>query len=92
MVYDPIFGDTDSGIIAGTEFTDIPADWKCPVCGVSKSDFVPMDADHEQVSHDASIISTKLLNPTTLELIIETMEILESKPGQFVTFLWTDIS
>ncbi len=39
-VYDPAIGDPDGGITAGTAFEDIPDDWKCPVCGVSKSDFV----------------------------------------------------
>lgn len=38
-VYDPAEGDTDSGIAAGTAFEDIPDDWTCPVCGVSKEDF-----------------------------------------------------
>ncbi|NOR34915.1 MAG: rubredoxin [Bacteroidales bacterium] len=38
-VYDPEEGDPDSGIAPGTAFEDIPEDWYCPVCGVSKSDF-----------------------------------------------------
>jgi rubredoxin len=37
--YDPEFGDPDSGIKPGTPFEDIPDDWVCPLCGVSKSDF-----------------------------------------------------
>ena len=41
-VYDPEKGDPDSGIAPGTEFEDIPDDWVCPVCGVSKSDFEEM--------------------------------------------------
>lgn len=39
-VYDPAEGDPDSGIAPGTKFEDIPNDWVCPVCGVSKDDFV----------------------------------------------------
>lgn len=42
-VYDPAVGDPDGGIDAGTKFEDIPDDWVCPVCGVSKDDFSPMD-------------------------------------------------
>jgi len=42
-VYDPVEGDPDSGIAPGTAFEDIPDDWKCPVCGVGKADFSPMD-------------------------------------------------
>ncbi len=40
-VYDPEIGDPDSGIEPGTSFEDIPDDWTCPLCGVSKSDFEP---------------------------------------------------
>jgi rubredoxin len=40
-VYDPTEGDIDSGIAPGTAFTDIPNDWVCPVCGISKADFEP---------------------------------------------------
>ncbi len=42
-VYDPAVGDEDSGIKPGTPFEDIPDDWTCPVCGVSKDDFEPID-------------------------------------------------
>ncbi len=38
-VYDPETGDADSGIAPGTAFEDIPEDWVCPVCGVSKDMF-----------------------------------------------------
>lgn len=40
-VYDPAKGDPDSGIAPGTSFEDIPEDWVCPVCGVSKDQFEP---------------------------------------------------
>lgn len=38
-VYDPETGDPDSGIAPRTRFEDIPDDWVCPVCGLSKSEF-----------------------------------------------------
>jgi len=38
-VYDPELGDPDGGIKPGTPFEEIPDDWVCPTCGVSKSDF-----------------------------------------------------
>ncbi len=38
-IYDPEIGDPDSGIEPGTKFEDIPDDWSCPVCGVSKDMF-----------------------------------------------------
>ncbi len=46
-IYDPAEGDPDSGIAPGTSFEDIPEDWTCPVCGVTKADFVVYE---EQVS------------------------------------------
>ena len=44
VIYDESKGDPDSGLAAGTRFEDIPPDWRCPVCGVGKDDFVPMPA------------------------------------------------
>jgi rubredoxin len=38
-VYDPQKGDPDAGIAPGTSFDDLPDDWECPVCGVSKDEF-----------------------------------------------------
>jgi len=40
--YDPEIGDPDGGIKPGTKFEDIPEDWVCPLCGVTKSDFEKM--------------------------------------------------
>lgn len=40
-VYDEALGDPDSGLAPGTRFEDIPEDWSCPLCGVSKADFRP---------------------------------------------------
>jgi len=38
-IYDPAVGDPDSGIPPGTPFEDIPEDWECPDCGVTKESF-----------------------------------------------------
>lgn len=38
-VYDQKKGGPDGGIAPGTKFEDIPDDWVCPVCGVSKDMF-----------------------------------------------------
>lgn len=43
FIYDPEEGDPHAGIAPGTAFEDIPDDWECPVCGVSKKDFVRID-------------------------------------------------
>ena len=38
-VYDPEEGDQKQGIEAGTAFSDLPDDWKCPRCKQSKEKF-----------------------------------------------------
>lgn len=42
-IYDPEVGDPDSGVAAGTKWEDIPDDWVCPLCGVGKDMFRPVD-------------------------------------------------
>lgn len=39
-VYNERDGDVDGCLAPGTRFEDIPDDWYCPICGVTKSDFV----------------------------------------------------
>src|SRR3989339_1152815 len=41
LIYNEAVGDADSGLAAGTRFADIPDDWACPLCGVTKADFEP---------------------------------------------------
>lgn len=42
-IYDEEIGDPDSGIAPGTLWEDIPDDWRCPECGVSKDEYDIMD-------------------------------------------------
>lgn len=42
-IYDEAEGDPDSGLAPGTRFEDIPDDWYCPLCGVTKADFEPLE-------------------------------------------------
>ncbi|MCF8364876.1 MAG: rubredoxin [Bacteroidales bacterium] len=42
-IYDPVDGDPSAGIPPGTAFEDIPDNWTCPICGVTKEDFIPYD-------------------------------------------------
>ncbi len=44
-IYDPEIGDEEGGIAPGTAFEDIPDDWACPDCNVSKEDFEPYNED-----------------------------------------------
>ena len=38
-IYDPENGDPENGVAPGTAWEDVPADWVCPVCGLSKDAF-----------------------------------------------------
>ena len=42
-VYDPELGDPDAGIAPGTAFEELPDDFVCPLCGVGKEDFEPIE-------------------------------------------------
>lgn len=42
FVYDEAKGDVDGGLAPGTRYEDIPDDWICPLCGVSKAEMVLM--------------------------------------------------
>jgi len=39
-VYDVNKGDPDQGIEPGTRFEDLPNDWACPKCGLTKDHFL----------------------------------------------------
>lgn len=38
-VYDEQLGWPQEGIAAGTSWQDVPENWTCPDCGISKADF-----------------------------------------------------
>ncbi|MEG0615193.1 MAG: rubredoxin [Oscillospiraceae bacterium] len=38
-VYDEEVGDPSNGVPAGTKWENVPDDWTCPVCGLSKDEF-----------------------------------------------------
>lgn len=39
FIYDEAAGIPEDGIKPGTPLADIPNDWACPDCGVSKAEF-----------------------------------------------------
>ncbi len=53
-IYDEKDGDPDGGLAPGTRYEDIPDDWACPLCGVSKQDFDPYEGPGSAVS--ASVV------------------------------------
>lgn len=42
-VYDPAEGDPANGVAPGTIFEDLPDDWVCPMCYVTRDNFDPLD-------------------------------------------------
>ena len=55
LIYDEADGDSDSGIAAGTRFRDIPDDWECPICHVTKADFDPYVPHSATPPSDATV-------------------------------------
>lgn len=54
-IYNETEGDPDSGIAPGTRFEDIPEDWSCPLCGVTKADFITLEAYAAQRAQTGSV-------------------------------------
>lgn len=40
--YDETAGDPENGIAPGTPWENVPEEWVCPLCGVGKDDFSPV--------------------------------------------------
>ncbi|WP_018936205.1 FAD-dependent oxidoreductase [Thioalkalivibrio sp. ALJ24] len=53
-IYDEAKGDPDSGLPPGTRFEDIPDDWYCPDCNVTKADFDRLQPRAEDPVQDAA--------------------------------------
>ena len=45
FIYDEAKGLPEDGIAPGTAWADVPENWECPDCGVSKSDFEMVQVD-----------------------------------------------
>lgn len=63
LIYDEALGDPDSGLAPGTRFEDIPEDWACPLCSVTKADFEPIvtagaGADAQKTSASSMQVSS----------------------------------
>jgi rubredoxin len=41
-IYNPDKGDKKGNVAKGTQFEDLPDEWKCPSCGAGKHMFRPM--------------------------------------------------
>lgn len=87
-IYDENIWDPDGWIPPGTRFEDIPADWRCPVCGVGKSDFILLDSEIEK--NEAKIVWMNYLAPDVIELQIKTQKDFSFVSWQFMTFIFQD--
>ena len=55
-IYDEAKGIPDKGIAPGTRWEDLPADWKCPLCGASKSEFREVGAGTSAPEKKAEVL------------------------------------
>ena len=57
-IYDEAAGIPSAGIAPGTKWSDLPDDWKCPLCGAAKADFelVKEDAEPSAATEEVSAI------------------------------------
>lgn len=72
-VYEPEKGDSQSNISAGTLFKDLPDDWRCPVCGVRKTQFNDIGAKGAPSGFSANLnygIGVNRLTPNQKNLLI----------------------
>ena len=56
-IYDPLLGDNESGINPGTEYEDIPEQWRCPVCFAPKDAFLLLPENIQEAIDSNNILS-----------------------------------
>lgn len=66
FIYDEAQGIPSAGISPGTEWAQLPDDWRCPLCGASKSDFLPENVSEEKIAVTAELPEEDLrpMSPT----------------------------
>ena len=93
FIYDEEFWDEDGWLAPWTKFEDIPNNRKCPVCWVTKKDFIPLDKHYNpQITEDHELeftLESKMyLTDGVVELIFLCKRDLEIKPGQFCNLIF----
>ena len=53
--YDPSRGDKRNKIPKGILFDDLPADWRCPICGGTRKSFRPLTGPGSVIERDRSV-------------------------------------
>jgi rubredoxin len=68
-IYDPDIWDIDSGIKPWTLFEDIPEDRRCPICLVTKKDFIQIEEIDKNFK--STIINLVFLTNDIIEIKLE---------------------
>ena len=95
FIYDEELWDPDSWLAPWTKFEDIPENWKCPVCQVTKKDFIALD-EHYNPKHtenhelDFELKAKKFLTKDVVELSFYSEKNLEILPWQFCNFVFEE--
>jgi rubredoxin/uncharacterized Fe-S cluster protein YjdI len=55
-VYDEEKGDPDNDLLPKTPFAELPDDWECPVCGVSKEYFSQVSTEEDTAEDKEDIV------------------------------------
>jgi rubredoxin len=72
-VYEPTRGDAQSQIQAGVPFEDLPASWKCPVCGASPKQFESVGAQGKPSGFKENLnygLGVNLMTPAAKSILI----------------------
>ena len=93
FIYDEELWDADGWLIPWTKFEEIPDDWRCPVCWVTKKDFTLLDGHYnpENIENHELIFELKwkkYLTENVLELAFYCERDLEIIPGQFCNLIY----
>lgn len=91
-IYDEFVWDPDWWIEPGTKFEDIPNDWYCPVCWVSKSDFEPYYEKNNTVFwwYLWEVVNYKMLTEDVLEIWLKVNDNIKVKKWQYAILLLKD--
>lgn len=92
-IYDEELWDEDGWLAPWTKFEDIPNNWRCPVCWVTKKDFIPLDWHYNPEiaeDHELEFIleSKEYLTDDVVELVFLCKRDLDIKPWQFCNLIF----
>ena len=68
-IYDEAKGWPDDGIAPGTKWEDVPDDWLCPDCQVTKADFEMLEITDDEEDSDNAVVSDTVSEVTTDDVV-----------------------